>query len=358
MIYKNAEKPFLILDENRCKKNIERIAKRSKMFQCEFRPHFKTHQSITVGKWFRDFGVTGITVSSPGMAHYFVKDGWDDITIAFPFYPAQIPALKGLENKSKLRLFVNNIEHLEMLDRELKEPFHFMIEIDSGYGRSGISIDAKHHINSLVEKSKGLSSSNFYGFYIHDGRTYHVSGKTEVEMAIEPSLSAFNELKSLYPSARLSLGDTPSASLSDNLDRVDEITPGNLVFYDWMQVQIGSCSVDDISLFAVLPVAQIKDHNNSAILHGGAAHLSKDFVLEKGNKNFGQCVDYTPGEDVAIHEKSYISALSQEHATLPNLHDKSLNTVIVAPIHSCLTANLFDHYLTPQGKRIEKRVLS
>ena len=29
-----------------------------------FRPHFKTHQSAEIGSWFRDFGVTRITVSS------------------------------------------------------------------------------------------------------------------------------------------------------------------------------------------------------------------------------------------------------------------------------------------------------
>lgn len=355
---KNVERPVLILDEQRCKNNIECMVKRSEKFECTFRPHFKTHQSHTVGQWFRDVGVTGITVSSPGMAHYFALDGWDDITIAFPFYPSQISELKELNNKCNLRLFIHKLEDLELLNRELQNPFQVMIEIDAGYRRSGVPAEHKDYINSLIKLSNTLKRSNFCGFYIHDGRTYKVSGKSEVDNAIKPSLSVLRELKSLFPSAKISLGDTPSASLSENLMNVDEITPGNFVFYDWIQVQIGSCIADEVALFAKLPVAQRKSHSHSAILHGGAAHLSKDFVITNGNKNFGQCIEYSPDKKVSVQENSYISALSQEHATLVNLQHGTDRAVTIIPIHSCLTANLFDHYLTPEGKRIEKRVLS
>ena len=57
-------RPTLILDKEVCLRNIERMAEKAKAKNLLFRPHFKTHQSATVGEWFRDAGITAITVSS------------------------------------------------------------------------------------------------------------------------------------------------------------------------------------------------------------------------------------------------------------------------------------------------------
>jgi D-serine deaminase-like pyridoxal phosphate-dependent protein len=78
-------KPTLVLDEDRARRNIERMAARAAGFGVRFRPHFKTHQSRHIGRIFREFGVEAITVSSVSMASYFAADGWADILIAFPF---------------------------------------------------------------------------------------------------------------------------------------------------------------------------------------------------------------------------------------------------------------------------------
>ena len=56
------------------------------------RPHFKTHQSIEIGNWFKEKGVTSITVSSIKMAEFFSSE-WDDITIAFPLNILEIDKL-------------------------------------------------------------------------------------------------------------------------------------------------------------------------------------------------------------------------------------------------------------------------
>ena len=358
MTFKNVDRPVLILDEDRCKKNIQRIVSKSELNECEFRPHFKTHQSKAVGRWFKEAGVNGITVSSPEMGHYFAEDGWDDITIAFPFYPAQIKKLKELEKLSKLRLFITSKNDLELLNQELVNPFLVMIEIDSGYGRSGISYNDTNTIKSLIDTSNNLESSKFHGFYIHDGRTYQARGKKEIESSLEPSIHALLQLKDKFPGSIISLGDTPSASVLEDLEKLDEITPGNLVFYDWMQVQIGSCSLNDVCMYVLLPIAQSKKDGINVILRGGAAHLSKDFILNGNVKNFGQVIKYSKSSNILPVDNSWLTALSQEHGTLNQLPENAKDYVTIVPIHSCLTANLFDHYITTEGKRIDKRVLS
>lgn len=358
MDIKNVSRPTLILDESRCKRNIRRMVKKAEKNQCQFRPHFKTHQSRTVGKWFKDEGIQGITVSSPDMALYFAEDGWDDITIAFPFYPTQLNKLKKLEKLCSLRLFIDSEEDLNLLKDHLNNPFMAVIEIDGGFGRSGIHFQNTDLINDLIKLSNRLDLSTFHGFYIHDGRTYQVKGKHEVERAISPSLDALKGLKKKFPDSKISLGDTPSASLLDDISDLDEITPGNMVFYDWMQVNIGSCTLDEVSMFVALPIAQVDKNRTDAIVHGGAAHLSKDYILSNGQKNYGQLVDYASGSNIKAVENSFLSALSQEHGTLNYLPDWITNHVTICPIHSCLTANLFDHYVTTDGNRIDKRILS
>ena len=57
-------KPTLILDKKKCIENINTMFSKAKKHHLEFRPHFKTHQSLEVGSWFKEIGVTKITVSS------------------------------------------------------------------------------------------------------------------------------------------------------------------------------------------------------------------------------------------------------------------------------------------------------
>jgi len=352
------QRPRLILDERRCKRNIERTAHKAALSGTEFRPHFKTHQSHEVGNWFRDAGITGITVSSPEMAEYFVQDGWTDITIAFPFYRAMIDRLNSLSKKCSLRLFVNSVKDLKYIEKHIETPVSFYIELDAGYGRSGITISNPDAIHDLIRAARSCSLCKFHGFYIHDGRTYKAGNREDILNRTIGSMDVLHAFKKVYPAAKISLGDTPSASLIKSFEGLDECTPGNLVFYDRMQVVIGSCTPDDVALFAQLPVAQIITGQNRAIIHGGAVHLSKDSLNIDSRQIYGQRVSHSP-QTVRLVEDSYLTALSQEHGTLSGIDGLNMADMItVMPVHSCLTANLFPHYETPDGRIINKRVLS
>ena len=51
-----------------------------------------------------------------------------------------------------------------------------------------------------------------------------------------------------------SIGDTPAMSVVDNFDVIDEIRPGNFVFYDVMQQNIGFCYFEDIAVALAVQV--------------------------------------------------------------------------------------------------------
>ena len=56
--------PTLILDEEKCKANIKRMVDKANQNNIVLRPHFKTHQSLEIGRWFKDIGINKITASS------------------------------------------------------------------------------------------------------------------------------------------------------------------------------------------------------------------------------------------------------------------------------------------------------
>ena len=95
-------RPGLILNKEKCTANIKRMVQKAATSGVDFRPHFKTHQSLQVGKWFKDMGVNKITVSSLSMASYFLNDGWNNITVAFPLNLREMDFLDELAGKAEI----------------------------------------------------------------------------------------------------------------------------------------------------------------------------------------------------------------------------------------------------------------
>ena len=137
----NIEKPTLLLDVKRTKANISKMADKATQSGVIFRPHFKTHQSAEIGRWFREARVDHITVSSMDMAWYFAESGWSDITVAFSVNPREIGRINHLASRIRLGLLVESAEMVQLLSKELKRPVDVWIKIDVGYRRTGLPWD-------------------------------------------------------------------------------------------------------------------------------------------------------------------------------------------------------------------------
>ena len=108
--------PQLYVNTEIVRNNIRKMSDKAKQNNLEFRPHFKTHQSHKIGNIFRDFGVTGITVSSLKMARYFADAGWNDITVAFPINVLAADDYNELASKINLKTLAISKEAVEKLD--------------------------------------------------------------------------------------------------------------------------------------------------------------------------------------------------------------------------------------------------
>jgi D-serine deaminase-like pyridoxal phosphate-dependent protein len=156
----------------------------------------------------------------------------------------------------------------------------------------------------------------------------------------------------------LLFGDTPNCSIQNDFQDIDEITPGNFVFYDLVQHSLGACSLEDIAVALECPVAGKYNHRKQILVHGGGVHFSKESLEKEGQRFYGLMV-HKNGENWLPGKKDYwLSSLSQEHGILDadenlfhrhNIGDK----LLFLPVHSCLTANLAKEYRTLDGLRIE-----
>ncbi len=363
-IFKKIHKPTMILNKDRVLRNIKRMADKARRSGVFFRPHFKTHQSAKIGEWFREFGVTGITVSSVSMANYFFENGWRDITIAFPANIREIDSVKNLTSKISLNLLVLSKDVVKFLDESLENAVNVWIKIDVGSRRTGIPWDDFNSILNLVMEIENSEKLNFEGILTHAGHSYQCKSREEIFEVYQDSVQKMKRVKEiiegkLSKKIKISIGDTPTCSLVEKFEGIDEIRPGNFVFYDVMQLELNTCKGEDIAIAVACPVVAKHPDRKEIILYCGAVHLSKDFIWGKdGSKIFGY-VAFPEGEGWSpIIKNSFISSLSQEHGILKtdgeNFEKIKVGEIImVLPVHSCLTVDALKRYLTLDGEEIE-----
>jgi len=96
-------------------------------------------------------------------------------------------------------------------------------------------------------------------------------------------------------------------------------------------------------------------------VYGGAVHLSKEFLLDgRGRRVYGYAA--LPGDESwgPAERKAPVLSLSQEHGLI-EMNDSFLGEIkvgdllVILPVHSCLTADLYRSYLTLDGEKIERR---
>jgi D-serine deaminase-like pyridoxal phosphate-dependent protein len=349
--------PTLIVRPEVAKANIARMAEKARRSGARFRPHFKTHQSVAVGAWFKEVGVSAITVSSVAMAWHFAEAGWREITIAFPLNVRELASIDALAERVRLHLLVENPATLAALAAGLKRPASIWLEIDTGYRRSGVAWDDSATLLALAQATERQPHLSFAGLLTHAGHSYQERSPEGILRIFEETRArlraAQRTLAQAGIKAQLSLGDTPCCSLAEDFDGIDEIRPGNFVFYDLHQRMIGACSDAQLALAVACPVVAVYPERGELVLYGGATHLSKDVAEVDGVKRHGAIALLS--EDGWSLSEVYVATVSQEHglvnapaALLDRVHVGDL--LLVIPAHACLAVNLLRTYRSLNGE--------
>lgn len=356
------ERPTYLINPEICKVNIRAMAEKASGSGVIFRPHFKTHQSLTVGRWFREAGIGKITVSSLISAGYFASDGWDDITVAFPVNLREAGLINQLALKLRIGLLVEHPQVAAALEQQLLSPVDIYIKIDTGYHRTGLSLDEMPIIRELAAELRQSSLMCLKGLLTHAGQSYQASSVAGLQHVYDSSVQALRSVRDQlgdgYQDLILSYGDTPSCSLVESFVSIDEIRPGNFVFYDLMQMAAGVASHWQVAGIVVCPVVAVHPSRNQAVLYGGAIHFSKESISLDGRRIYGQLVEMDDGGWRSPVPGAYMVSLSQEHGILeaPEHIIRELQpgkVVGIIPVHSCLTANLLHGYQLLDGSKAD-----
>ncbi len=262
--------------------------------------------------------------------------------------------IQKLARQIQLNVLIESEETIDFLNTHIETEMGIWIKVDVGYHRTGIRCNDGNTLRLQAQQIRN-TPHRLEGLLTHAGQAYQARGKSQLIKIYKDSVRKINHARDRlaadgFSPLKISYGDTPTCSAVDHFEGVDEIRPGNFVFYDIMQWQIGSCREEDIACALVCPVVAKHSERQELLIHGGAVHLSKEFILdEKGQKIFGYLAHWDGTSWGAIISDSWVSALSQEHGIIhagSNLiqNVKVGDMLAILPIHSCLVMDLMSEF--------------
>ncbi len=358
--------PALLLDIERVRRNAERIGEIATRNAVRLRPHIKTHKCVEVAR-IQTAGHDGaLTVSTLAEARAFAMHGFSDITYAVPIEQGKFAdAIEILQSGVKLHLLTDDAATVKLLDEESRKAgvkFDVFVKIDCGTHRVGV----EPHTPDAIEIPRLITDAanlHFAGILTHAGHSYNARSKDEI---LEVARHERNSMVELAERLRgqsievptVSIGSTPTMSTIDHLNGIDEIRPGNYIFYDAFQATLGSCGFNDTALTVLAAVIHKDSTRKRIVVDAGAIAISKD----RGPVGLDPLCGYGHVLDIEGRETGMrVTGLSQEHGEIDagesGLFDriKVGDRFRILANHSCLTAAQHSHYNVVDGGEIVDR---
>ena len=339
--------PGLLLDLEVLEANLGRMAARARSLGVSLRPHIKTHKCVEIAQRQQALGAQGLTVSTLYEAKVFADHGFTDLTWAFPVVINRISEAATLAERVTLRLVVDTMAAVEALEKSGR-PFHVFLKVDCGYHRAGMNPESSAALD-VARRIAGSRTLKFCGILSHSGHAYHgksiseICGTAEQERSVMVNFAEKLRGEGITVPA-VSVGSTPAMSQVVNLDGITEARPGNYAFYDYTQVVLGSCTLQDVAVTVQSSVVSTQPGAKHSVIDAGALALSKDVGSELGPRTMGEIL----GRDVRV------ASVSQEHGVTSGPLPVGTRVRIV-PNHSCLTVAHFDEYVVVKGDEVVDR---
>src|SRR5688572_6020986 len=345
--------PSLLLDLDRVKRNAARMSEVADRNNVRLRPHIKTHKCIEVAK-IQTAGHDGaITVSTLAEARAFAKHGFTDITYAVPIERGKFhDAIEILRSGVKLNLLTDDADTVRELDEAARSAglkFDVFVKVDCGTHRVGVEPNTREAL-AIPRLISGSANLNFAGILTHAGHSYNAESKKGILNVARHERDSMVELAEKLRTdgidvPTVSIGSTPTMSMVDHLNGVDEIRPGNYIFFDAYQATLGSCRFEDTAL--TMLAAVIHKDSTKLVVDAGAIALSKD----RGPIGLDPTCGYGHVLDLDGNETGMrVTGMSQEHGEIEagesEIFDrlKVGDSVRILANHSCLTAAQHSHY--------------
>jgi D-serine deaminase-like pyridoxal phosphate-dependent protein len=370
------ETPALVLDRNTLDRNIARMREHLTRLEVSLRPHVKTAKSIDVVRRALETqpGVPdancAITVSTLKEAEYFLSNGITDILYAVGIAPNKLDHVAALMKRgANLKVLLDSAEAADNIAAKgeaLGTRFSALIEIDSDGHRSGIAPGDARLID-IGARLHGRKGSKLAGVMTHAGDSYNCATVDAIRALAERERKAVVDCAAALRRAKLpcdivSVGSTPTATYSENMDGVTEVRAGVYMFFDLFQAGLGVCGVDDIALSVLTSVIGHQEERNWIIADAGWMALSRDRGTSKQrvDQGYGVVCDLAgrPIDDLIVADTN------QEHGIIAKRNGDRLDmdrfpvgTLLrILPNHACATAAQHPHYNVIAGEPVVEAV--
>jgi D-serine deaminase-like pyridoxal phosphate-dependent protein len=350
--------PSVYVSYDKLQKNIRTMHQRVMQNGCNIRPHIKTHKTSAITQLQLEAGAAGITAAKVSEAETMERAGIRDIFIAYPVVGKEkLLRVKRLNRKCRLIVGVDSLECAKALsDIAVGKSFEVRLEIDTGLKRTGVPPEK---VLDIALEISGLKNIRLTGIYTFKGLTYRGVFTPDCELAAGEEAAMLADVKARLNQAGLgimdvSAGSTPTAVPASGSADITEVRPGTYVFYDYMNVKLGVCTLDDCAA-AVRTTVVSKPYDNMIVVDAGSKSICPDIPLKSNPyqfESYGYCVEYP---------HLLLSRLSEEHGIMyvpENMDTPAIGEVIsIIPNHICPTINLYDYlYLEKDGKAKRIRI--
>jgi D-serine deaminase-like pyridoxal phosphate-dependent protein len=353
----DVETPALLLYRDVMERNLTHMAERAKRLRVSLRPHIKTHKCLELGRRQLAHGAQGVTVSTLFEAEAFARDGFTDLTWAFPLDASHIAHVKRVAaTGATLRVVLDDLETARAL---AGTGLHVWLKVDCGYHRAGVDPSSRYALDvaRVLGAERGMV---FDGILSHSGHAYRTRNQDEAAQVAEQErqvMAWFAELlrKDGLPVRGVSVGSTPAMAAAKDLTGVTEARPGNYIFYDRTMVLIGCCQPHDVAVTVLATVVSHQPGASHFVVDAGALSLSKD--LGPGHLGLEPAFGEVKG-----HPELTLASVSQEHGVIRAAAPAAIEgkfkvgqQIEIVPNHSCLTEAHFDEYVVIEGGRVMDR---
>ncbi len=342
--------PALLVDLDRLEANLAAMAAHAERGGVALRPHFKTHKSASIAERQLAAGAVGLTVATLDEAEAVVDAGLAaPILLAFQIVnQPKIDRALRISTRVPLTVAVDSLDGAARLAGAAASAgvvLDVWIEIDSGLRRCGVvPADAP----ALARAVSGHGSLQLTGMFTHAGQSYAAADAGAVAAiaaaeaaAVVDAAVASRAIGIAIPT--VSAGSTPTARFLDGSSGVTEIRPGTYVFYDALQVALGTTTADTCALTVAATVVS-RPAPERVVVDAG----SKTFGLDKGAHSSDLLREY--GTVLGI--EASLGRLSEEHGilTVPASSTVAIGDRIrVLPNHVCSVTNLGRRYHAVRG---------
>jgi 3-hydroxy-D-aspartate aldolase len=347
--------PALLIDLDALEKNLRTMGdyyRRKK--GSALRPHQKGHRLPIIAKKQLKAGAKGISMTSLGLAEYYVNCGIDDILITSEISGAnKVRRLCTLSKNAGVIVAIDNIDNVRFLSENAlanKTRINVAVELYMGDRSCGVEIkDVKNFVKEIIM----LKGINFRGLWWHQSSFAGTISWNERKTEHFKTLDKVATLKDGLEDAginveMLSGGYSCTWNITPEYHKLSDVgvQAGSYVFSDWCAHEIEGLEVFDYAL-TVLTKCISRPKQKEALFDFGINSCSDEHT-----DNYRLVVGPI-FKDLKVKEIRQREEIAWASFEKPNYEVKVGDTFEVIPPHSDTTAKLHDRYYCIRNQKVE-----